>query len=113
MSTSGSFSLDTRSHREVLRAVRQAPAARPSPARLQLVDALVLLHRDRRGLTSSTTSQANGGESSVRATTHECVCIECGVRFKARELHGQIKPTNAPSDEQIVLVLCAQCEASE
>jgi hypothetical protein len=45
-----------------------------------------------------------------RATTHEYVCLGCGLSMKARELEGQVKATNAPTSGQVRLCLCTRCQ---
>jgi hypothetical protein len=47
---------------------------------------------------------------SARDTTHEYVCVDCGVRLQGREVRGgEIRPTNAPPDGQVFLCRCALC----
>jgi len=50
---------------------------------------------------------------SARNTTHTYACVSCGVTFKGRELHGQVRASNAAPSGQTRLALCARCQEEE
>jgi len=44
-----------------------------------------------------------------RDTTHEYVCIDCGVSMKGRERGGEVRATNAPASGEPRPCLCLAC----
>ena len=50
----------------------------------------------------------------TRNTTHEYVCIDCGVSMKGREnKHGEVKASNALPAGEPRPCLCATCQKPE
>lgn len=55
------------------------------------------------------TGSGYAGRPVRRNTTHEFVCLGCGVSMKGREVNGEVRPSNAAPSGEVKPGLCRRC----